>query len=216
MTEENKHTYEHPYGGPVRNKFPYGNLIPHSNAQALTTEFAKTWAAPFYREVFKVNSGQEFIEKISRLKDQITKGVVLDLLGDRNWRTRITGAYFAAVKQYIEMQDIIGTHLLRSDLCCAGGGYCITLAAFNTQESVGYLKKYLDYYLSEPELWFEQKSALEAVKYLDKINGTNDLQRYLLNWNRFIENKPYWKEELDTEGIEKIIDDIDKIKRYSR
>lgn len=40
-------------------------------------------------------------------KDGYSK-VVLKLLGDFNWRTRQTGAYFAAIQGYSEIIDIIG------------------------------------------------------------------------------------------------------------
>jgi hypothetical protein len=47
---------------------------------------------------------------ILKNKNEITIDVCLSLLGDFNWRTRLVGAYFAAIKGYHKLIDIIGNH----------------------------------------------------------------------------------------------------------
>ena len=80
------------------------------------------------------------------------RALMLKNLGDFNWRTRSTGSYFASIKQAYHLEDIIGTHLLKSEVCYAGAEYAKTIASFNTSKSPNYLKKYLTYYLKKPEL----------------------------------------------------------------
>jgi hypothetical protein len=100
-------------------------------------------------------------------------------LGDFDWRTRSTGSYFAGIKNAVQFQEIIGIHLLKSEVCYAGSEYAITLALFNTERSVYYLNLYLEYYLTKSELYFDQGSAITALKYLDEINNTNHREKHL-------------------------------------
>ena len=78
-------------------------------------------------------------------KDKITKEVVVKLLGDFNWRTRQTGAFFAAIKHFTDLTDIIGTHFLKSEVCYAGQVYAYTFASFNTETCIEYLDNCLLY-----------------------------------------------------------------------
>jgi hypothetical protein len=119
------------------------------------------------------------------IKGSITEDIILKNIGDVNWRSRQTGAYFVAIKNLIELTDIIGAHLLKSEVCFAGKQYAITLAMFNTEESIKYLSDYLDYYLQHPELEFDQIQVFESLKYLDEENQTNYLLNHKDAWNRF-------------------------------
>lgn len=92
------------------------------------------------------------IKKFADTANEIDKNIVLNLLIDFNWRTRITGAFFSAINKYQEFEDIIGRHLLKSEVCYSGSGYCLALATFSTENAKGYLVKYLDYYLDRKDL----------------------------------------------------------------
>ena len=86
------------------------------------------------------------------------------------------------------MDDVIGRHLIKSEVCYAGVGYCLALAIFATDKSKDYTKTYLDYYLDRKDLYFDQSSAFCALEYLDKESVTNLIPK----WNSFISDKPYW------------------------
>jgi len=122
---------------------------------------------------------------------EITIDVVKNLLGDFNWRPRVTAAYFAAIKNYKELDDLIGRHLVKSEVTYAGFGYCLALAIFATDNSKDYLKRYLDYYLDRKELYFDQAHAFCALEYLDKDLAAE----FIVKWNSFISDKPYWNLE---------------------
>jgi hypothetical protein len=202
----------HTAGAIVRHKSSFTDLPSFKNDFELSEEFIKTWAVPFYMLVG--NTGDELIETFGEVKGKITKEIAVTLLGDFNWRTRQTGAFFAAIKNYTDLTDIIGIHLLKSEVCYAGSIYACVLAAFNTPECVEYLNRYLEYYLTKPELWFDQQRVMEAVAYLNKINGTDDLERHFNNWTKFIGNKPHWNEKINTSWIEGQINLITAIKSY--
>lgn len=71
-------------------------------------------------------------------------------------------------------------------MCYAGDLYALVLAYYNTPETIEYLHQYLEYYLQKPELDFDQQAVLEAVAYLDIINKTNNLSKYLKLWNKML------------------------------
>src|SRR5690606_22239943 len=101
---------------------------------------------------------------------------------------------------------IIGIHLLKSEVCYAGSEYAITLASFNSERSVYYLNQYLEYYLTKPELYFDQGSVIIALKYLDELNSTNNTEKHLRNWESFI----IWRNEKqirDLNDLKKMIPD---------
>jgi hypothetical protein len=50
-----------------------------------------------------------------------------ELLTVFNWRHRMLGAYLAAIKDFQPLESLIGTLLLRSDVCYAGQAYCLAL-----------------------------------------------------------------------------------------
>jgi hypothetical protein len=102
----------------------------------------------------------------------VSVDVARDLLTVFNWRHRMVGAYLAAIKNFQSLESLIGTLLLRSDVCYAGRAYCLALVRFNTAASVRYLTDYLGHYLTRPDLHFEQRDALAALVCLDRMNGT--------------------------------------------
>jgi hypothetical protein len=95
-----------------------------------------------------------------------------DLLTVFDWRHRTVGACLAAIKNFQSLERLIGTLLLRSDVCYAGRAYCLALLRFNSSDSVRYLEDYLRHYLTRPDLDFEQREALAALVCLDRMNGT--------------------------------------------
>lgn len=171
----------HSAGATVRHKSNFENLVSFRNTAELTNEFMQKWTVPFYMEIGK-HGDNKWVEEIRKINKEITPDITLSLLGDFNWRTRLVGAYFSAVKGFRDQTDIIGTHFLKSEVCCVGHVYAIVLAFYNDKKTEKYLNDYLDYYLRKPDLYFDQDAALSAVAYLDKINGTNNIQRLLPSW----------------------------------
>lgn len=113
-----------------------------------------------------------------------------------NWRPRLTGAFFAALRHLTPVEDHIGRLLVRSDLCYAGKLYCVALAEFNTPVGLEYLRRYLMYYLTRPDLDFDQDDAMGAIAWLDGQNGTRMYESFLPLWQTFVDAKS-WKPNLE-------------------
>lgn len=161
----------------------FSNLPTFSNKVKVSEGFLIKWVKPFY---LSLNcSNDDWIERISLLKNEITDDIILKNLGEFNWRTRSTGSFFASIKNKKEFTEIIGNHLLKNEVCYAGEHYAITLAHFNTKKSIEYLNEYLYYYLLHPELPFDQRWVIATLKFLDNINKTNLVSKHIDFWKRF-------------------------------
>lgn len=181
----------HSAGATVRHKSSFDHLSSYENEEDLTQEFIDIWTVPYYMELNRTDL--MWVNQLIKLKSTISDEVVLTNLGEFNWRTRQTGAFFAAILDKKEYTDIIGVHFLKSEVCFAGVQYAKVLASFNTDKSIEYLFDYLNYYLEHPELYFDQTSAFDAVNYLDKVNGTNLSESIFDKWEAFI----HWRNEED-------------------
>lgn len=203
----------HVAGATVRHTPPFDDLKPFKNDFELTQDFIDKWVIPFYMNIGQTDI--EWINKLTSVKKELTDDIIQKNLGDFNWRTRQTGAFFSAITNQTQFIDIIGTHLLKSEVCYAGGIYCKVFASFNLPKCVDYLNLYLDYYLTKPDLWFDQRDAMEAILYLDKLNSTNHFDRHIKNWPEFIKNKPYWDKEIKTDNLEKQLAVIQTVRQYA-
>ena len=189
MINNLKSIFLHSAGATVRHKGEFSNLEVVADENSLSDDFIQKWVAPFYMLGVDDDS---FLANYSEIKSELDETIVVSLLSEFNWRPRIVGAYFSALKQYRSFEDIIGKLLLRSDVCYAGVGYTIALTSFNTESSINYLTQYLEYYLTKKDLWFDQCDVMAALKYLDSINGTENFKAQLPAWNKFVRNKPNW------------------------
>jgi hypothetical protein len=134
------------------------------------------------------NLDQATLQQFAQASSSINTGIVALLLGDFNWRTRSCGALFAAINNYVEFEEVIGNHLLKSEVCYAGAAYCLALARFSTDSAKNYLITYLNYYLDRNDLYFDQADAYCALEYLDKNAAGN----FNNKWLSFTADKPNW------------------------
>ena len=174
-------------GAMVIHRNPFEKLEAFRNDDEITKDFADKWINPYYLNFHAYSKPQDLEEFLSAAKS-LSAIRVKKLLGYFDWRSKLMGAYFAACNNYQELEDIIGTHLLKSEVCYAGTGYCIALTIFGTEKSKNYLKQYLGYYLTRKDLWFDQADALCALEYLDK----KEALKFLDIWNDFSLEKANW------------------------
>lgn len=126
---------------------------------------------------------------------QANEELVAQLLQTRNWRHRITGSWIAGIKNWRQFGDEIGALMLESKLVYAGRGYAFALACFEDDKSVRHLKKYLDFYLPQLDLWYDQADAMSALMWIDARTGASHSASYLLPkgaWDTFEANKQRW------------------------
>ena len=195
MWKRNKQITRHIAGATVIHQSPFLKLKIPFVTKELSKDFIDKWVVPFYLE--RLMEGNNYELRFLQLQDEISPEIITKLLGYFDWRMRITGAYFAALKDYKQFTDFIGINLIKSEVCYAGEAYLVALASFNLPNATEYLIKYLDYYLFQPDLWFDQGDALAALIWLDTKNNTKLVERnqYLIKWESFISNKPNWNLE---------------------
>lgn len=201
----------HVAGATVRHRSPFEDLSVPRNSEPLDEEFIEKWVVPFYMTVFSQLS-QETEQQFLAIYSEIDYEIVMKLLSDFNWRIRIVGAYFAALKNLTELEEIIGNHLLKSEVCYAATGYYLALANFGTEKAQNYLKEYLDYYLTRKDLWFDQGDALAALFWMDE----NATKEYESLWSDFVADKPYWKLERYKENFAKSMENLERIKNTAK
>ena len=191
MADQDDRIEAHVAGATVRHESPFSELETPSSDQANDWAYMEKWVVPFY-EWGRADPVAEYVPELRKCWDEIDANVVLRLLSEKNWRPRRVAARFAAIKMMREQVDPVGRLLLRSDLCCVGDAYCEALAVLNTPASTQYLARYLDYYLDQPHLWFDQVAAMGALAYLDRVNGTTEAQGLLPKWLRFLDHRLSW------------------------
>jgi len=177
----------HNAGATVRHISPFEELEAYRNEAPMDNAFVKKWVVPVYLKGLR----EEAIEAYRTLVPQLTDDIVLNMLGEFNWRPRKAGAYFAAITQCVQAEDVIGTHLLKSEVCYAGAGYCVALAAFETKSAQLYVRKYLDYYLQRSDLDFDQSTAMGALAYMDEIHGSNHFTEFETAYELWREQAPH-------------------------
>lgn len=197
-------------GAVVRHRNPFEDMEIPRNDHELTNEFLQEWVIPFYMNN-PANSNAEVVASFVEAAKKIDQTIVAKLLGDVNWRLRIVGAYFAAIKEYNEFESTIGRSLLKSEVCYAGRGYCLALASFGTGGAKDFLVTYLDYYLGRKDLWFDQADAYCALEYLDKEAADQMLGK----WNDFVSDKPNWNLERSRRDFLESVMAIERIREMS-
>jgi len=202
----------HVAGATVRHKGRFSDLKVFENSEPLDNEFIGKYVAPFY---MGSKETEEFRKAYLCLRESINIDLVSKLLGDFNWRSRSVGAYFAGLEGMGELEENIGRLLLRSDVCYAGHDYCLALASFSTPSATQFLHQYLEYYLEQTDLWFEQSSAMAALSYIGKKNSEDLLESHMAAWDKFIESKPNWNLGDSIEGFNSQMQSLNEFKYKS-
>jgi hypothetical protein len=177
------------------------------NKEELDQPIIEKWVTPFYMNL-PSPTHEEMILAFADAASEIDLHLVNRLLGDFNWRSRLTGTYFAAINGYNVTLEVIGNHLLKSEVCYAGRGYCLALAIFGGGQAKSILATYLDYYLDRIDLCYDQAHTFCALEYLDNDQAASRL----VQWNAFVADKPNWNLDKSRQEFARSIAIIDKIK----
>ena len=200
----------HVAGATVRHKGRFSDLKVIENTEPLSNEIIAKYVAPFY---LGRKDTDEFRENYLEISDSINVELVSRLLGDFNWRPRSVGAYFAALGSMNELEENIGKLLLRSDVCYAGHDYCLALASFSSPEAINYLNQYLEYYLEQHDLWFDQDSAMGALSFIGSNISKDLVAPHITAWEAFVANKQNWNLASSVEGFTQQMESLNEFKR---
>jgi hypothetical protein len=124
------------------------------------------------------NERTAFVQSLTAAARQATTQE-LTLLLEGEWRARLTAAVLAGLTRRTALRNRIGTLLLASELVYAGQGYCFALASFGTQQDAALLTEYLDRYLPQTQLRFDQPWALAALLHLDRKLRTHHAAHFM-------------------------------------
>ena len=178
----------HVAGATVPHSSPFADLQVPVTDQLLPIDIRETWVRPLYFGLRKPEAKVFVAGHIHLVTDEL----ISRLLANFDWRPRTAAAYLAALTHRQSFTSHIGRLLLRSDVCYAGSAYCIALAELNSSESIQFIDDYLSYYLTRHDLWFDQGDAMGALAYLDRLNGTKNVERHMIAWNEFAKTKANW------------------------
>ncbi len=170
----------------IQNKSRFSHLSSHAliNGPSSDESFLNHWFTDYYLDL-RFPYPENWVEKMKVIKYTISEDVVLELLGNLGWRQRCLGAYYSMVLGNSDLIDIIGVHLLKSEMPHAGYFYLVAIAYFNDKKGIDYLNQYLDYYLTQYTLDFNQLDAINTLCYLDKLNNTDLFKEFESTWEQY-------------------------------
>jgi hypothetical protein len=161
-----------------------------------------TWVKPFYLDIlggsFTNLQGIEldsFISRVNEARSRIDESVIEEMLSASGWRERITGSWFAGLKEWNRFSHQIGKLLIESNRVYADQGYCFALGRFADTVSVDYLTRYLDKYLLQLDCFCDQDWAMATLMWIDDLHGSKHAKEFVAAdglWQRFVANKPEW------------------------
>jgi hypothetical protein len=94
------------------------------------------------------------------------------------WRESLVAAWISGLKGWRELIPRMSELLLASATCFAGQGYCGALALMPCEASAAALRAYLDRYVARPDLDYDQRWALAAIRIVDRALGTDSASTY--------------------------------------
>ncbi|RYG70793.1 hypothetical protein EON80_06865 [bacterium] len=207
--EEQAEIQLHVAGATVRHPSPFADLkLPYPIAE-MSQEMRRRWVIPFYLKSLRTlaKEGGAFEEACR----EATPELVRTLLAEFNWRGRQVATRFVAVRRFTELQPDISLLFLRSDVCYVGADYTLTLAVLGNEAAAQTLVTYLNYYLRQPDLYFDQHYALAALLYFDEQHGTRHAAPVMPLWEAFIADKPHWNLQTYTSAFGKMVAEVHEL-----
>lgn len=135
--------YVIPCGVPVYLSLLHGNLMSHEAKQAVGLP-----------------------QLIAASAKEITDVQLTRLLVEREWRGRLTAAWYIALTRRANFVERITASLLASEQCFAGQGYCLALGLIGGKQCEEGLRAYLTKYLP-PRLLYDQQWAIGALAHVN-------------------------------------------------
>jgi hypothetical protein len=162
-------------------------------------EFIAKWVNPYYAPILHGNycfllkheQQTSFNLSVKKGLEAIDEKIATQLLSG-GWREQITGSWFCGLKGWSQFADIIGTKLVASTMTYAGQGHSFALACFANDKSVKYLTEYLDTYLPQTKLVYDQDWVLPALMWVDAQKGTKHATRFTGSrglWEKYVADK---------------------------
>ena len=190
MKEDDQAITDHIRGAIVDPQAPFSGLQVPEPAE-WDEAFSDRWVMPFYgaRLSHQFQSGERR-EAFARACLDATPTVIDRLLRTADWRERSVGAWMATVQRSEAFHDLVVPLLLRSDVCFAGRAYVLVLVRSGSHDAIHALERYCAYYLTRPDLDFDQSQAFAGLIELagldsERVQGLMPLWQSWCEPNRF-------------------------------
>lgn len=106
-------------------------------------------------------------QKIAEAAREISDAQIFRLFREREWRGRLTAAWFVGLTRRVSFIPEIAELLLASETVYAGQGYCVALGLIGGQQCQHHLRRYLKEYLPLRGRFYDQTWALGALAYIE-------------------------------------------------
>lgn len=199
----------HTQGATVSHAGPFATLeVPVLPLEEVRPLY-ESYVIPFYMKGLS-QFGAEEETAFRHIYPSITDQLITTLLSDFNWRSRTAATYFATILDRRQHIDHIGRLLLRSDVCYVGAAYCRYMAFLGTPEAADYLNRYLGYYLTRADLYFDQPDALAALRYIDSHSGSTHAAGHADAVSSLLRSRPDF---LTHVSVQRLSDDLSAARR---
>lgn len=137
-------------------------------------ELRDRFVRPFYLQLLRGNftrgteaEGHDFRQAIAASATIVSDDQILRLLTEREWRGRLSAAWFVGLSGRTSFVPSIGKLLLASEMVYAGQGYCAALGLIGGEESRRILRDYLRTYLPLNGRIYDQDWAIGALAHIE-------------------------------------------------
>jgi Family of unknown function (DUF6000) len=145
-----------------------------------------TFVRPFYLQLLRANftraneaEAGSFRKAILTAASTISNEQITRLLIEREWRGRLSAAWFVGLKNRGNFIPSIRKLLLASEMVYAGQGYCVALGIVGGEECRGILRDYLRSYLPLNGRVYNQDWAIGALAHLEGVAPSEFIRREL-------------------------------------
>jgi len=137
-----------------------------------TAHLRETFVKPYYLKlggnfIRSFGDDDELRRRIVEAAQTISDQDLERLLQVREWRGRLTAAWFIGLTRRASFVQQIADLLLSSEMVYAGQGYCFALGFIGGQSCAAHLRAYLEKYLPFRGRFYDQSWALGALTHLE-------------------------------------------------
>jgi hypothetical protein len=133
----------------------------------------QAFVAPFYLPLLSTqiplaeDKKPGFCAALVKAAQTVSDRELDQLLAVREWRARMTAAWFVGLTLRKAFVERIGELLIASEMTYSGRGYCVALGLIANDQCVRYLRSYLRKYLPLNGRYYDQELAIGALTSIE-------------------------------------------------
>lgn len=131
---------------------------------------------------------KDFINLANDALQLLDEKIIQELLSS-GWREQLVASWLSGLKRYRQFSDVIGELLAASKNAYAGQGFAFALACFSDNKSAQWVENYLQIYLPQMTLFYDQYWAMAALMWIDRGAKTNRADQFASLWEAYEQGK---------------------------